>query len=74
MEDSLTLNIIVSDKTLFPLCDFDDVEGLHEDCFDVGSEELVLQGQNLLKRSQYSLVRHRGREEHDEESVAKSEQ
>ena len=61
----------MADKTLFPLCNFNDAQGIHEDCFDVESQELVLKGRQLLKRSQYAFVRHRGRE-HAEESAARS--
>ncbi|KAK7735659.1 hypothetical protein SLS53_007400 [Cytospora paraplurivora] len=50
----------MSDKTLFPLCEFNDTGGLHENCFNVESQELVLRGGKLLKRSQYAFVRHRG--------------
>ncbi|ROV94060.1 hypothetical protein VMCG_08232 [Cytospora schulzeri] len=57
----------MSDKTLFPLCDFSNAEGLREDCFDVGSQDLVPEGQQLQKRSQYALVRHRGRDRPEEE-------
>ncbi|KUI64022.1 hypothetical protein VM1G_10793 [Cytospora mali] len=52
----------MADRTLFPLCDFNDGEGLHEDCFDMESQDLALKGRKLLKRSQYAFVRHRGRQ------------
>ncbi|KUI63258.1 hypothetical protein VP1G_10403 [Cytospora mali] len=52
----------MADRTLFPLCDLNDAEGLHEDCFDMKSEDLVMKGRKLLKRSQYAFVRHRGRQ------------
>lgn len=64
---SLISSFTVSDKTLFPLCELNDTGGLHEHCFNVESQELVLRGRKLLKRSQYAFVRHRGRESEESE-------
>lgn len=68
------MNAQVSDKTLFPLCDFNNTGGLHEDCFDLGSQDLMLGDQHLQKRSQYSFIRHRGFDGSEEEAEAEKQQ